>query len=231
MDTPAPSPASPDSNPVAESSPRLVLASSSRYRRALLERLGVEFAAASPDIDESRARGESPESLVRRLAHGKAQALAARFPEHLIIGSDQVAALGDDVLGKPGTAANAEAQLARLSGQRVAFLTGLTVLDSARQTSVTELDRTMVQFRELSAAEIRSYVAREQPLDCAGSFKSEGLGVTLFERIDSQDPTGLIGLPLIQVCACLRRFGLDPLLQSRGLPSPGLQSTGPAASA
>lgn len=189
----------------------LVLASSSRYRRALLERLGLTFDCASPDIDEVALPTEQPSALVQRLSQGKAQALASNFPDHLIIGSDQVACCADTVLGKPGTAAKAHDQLALLSGQRVEFLTGLALLNTRSSSLHIDIDRTTVQFRHLSAAEIAAYVEREQPLDCAGSFKSEGLGVALFESIDNADPSALIGLPLIKLCAMLRQEGLDPL--------------------
>lgn len=193
------------------SSPSLLLASSSRYRRALLERIGLPFETASPDIDETRIAAESPQALVARLAADKAAELAGTYNHHLIIGSDQVASLGDRVLGKPGTVENAEAQLAELSGQTVRFYTGLALLNSHTQALQVELDTTDVIFRSLSDKEISAYVARELPLDCAGSFKSEGLGVALFERIKTDDPAALIGLPLVRLCGMLRAEGMDPL--------------------
>jgi len=185
----------------SSSPPDLLLASSSRYRRALLERLGLPFATASPDIDETRNSGESAQALVERLASEKASA----------IGSDQVASLNDQVLGKPGSVENAEAQLAQLSGQTVRFYTGLALLNSQTRAVQVQLDTTEVEFRVLSGQEISAYVAREKPLDCAGSFKSEGLGVALFKRITTADPAALIGLPLVQLCAMLRAEGMNPL--------------------
>ncbi len=196
----------------AKNSPQgLLLASSSRYRRVLLERLGLPFETASPDIDETRHSGESAQALVQRLAAEKAAALAQHYPNHLIIGSDQVASLDDQVLGKPGSIDKAEAQLARLSGQTVHFYTGLALLNSQTLAVQVELDTTAVEFRELSGPEISAYVARETPLDCAGSFKSEGLGVALFEGITTADPAALIGLPLVLLCNMLRAEGMDPL--------------------
>jgi len=189
----------------------LLLASSSRYRRALLERLQLPFETASPNIDETRHTGESAKALVERLASEKASALAQRYPRHLIIGSDQVAALDEQVLGKPGSIENAEAQLAQLSGQTVRFYTGLAVLNSQTRAIQVQLDTTEVAFRVLSRQEISAYVTREKPLDCAGSFKSEGLGVALFERITTADPAALIGLPLVLLCTMLRAEGMDPL--------------------
>lgn len=199
------------SAPLAGTPPELLLASSSRYRKALLERLGLNFATASPDIDESRHDNEPPADLVQRLAREKAAKLANTQRNHLIIGSDQVASLDDRVLGKPGSVERAEQQLAELSGHTVRFYTGLALLNSATNNVQVQLDVTDVEFRILSAAEISAYVAREQPLDCAGSFKSEGLGVALFERIKTQDPAALIGLPLVRLCAMLRAEGMNPL--------------------
>ncbi|WP_227368378.1 Maf family protein [Halomonas sp. M20] len=199
--------------------PRLILASGSRWRRQLLERLGIPFTWASPDIDETRRPEESPETLVHRLALGKALQLADAYPNHLIIGSDQVAVFDGDVLGKPGNAATACATLSRFSGQRVRFLTGLALIDTARNCQRVCHERYDVIFRDLSAAEIERYVDREQPFDSAGSFRMEGLGITLFERLEGDDPNTLIGLPLIRLCALLREAGLDPLLDS--LPDQG----------
>lgn len=192
----------------------LVLASTSRYRAELLGKLGLPFVTASPGTDESQLQGELPSDLVMRLAKAKAEAVAARFPDALIIGSDQMAVCGSDVLGKPGTAENAERQLARLSGQSVEFVTGLCLHDARSGQAAVELDRTRVIFRSLSDAEIKDYVAREQPLDCAGAFKSEGLGIALFERIEGEDPNALIGLPLISLCRLLRAAGVAVLGQS-----------------
>ncbi|WP_163576569.1 Maf family protein [Halomonas faecis] len=190
---------------------RLVLASGSPFRRQLLDRLGLSYAWASPNIDETPRSGESPQALVHRLALAKASHLADDYPAHLIIGSDQVAAFDGDILGKPGDTESACAQLMRFSGQRVRFLTGLALLDTASGRHWVCHERFDVVFRELSEAEIAAYVEREQPLDSAGSFRMEGLGIALFERLEGDDPNALIGLPLIRLCALLREAGLDPL--------------------
>ncbi|MDI5985100.1 nucleoside triphosphate pyrophosphatase [Halomonas sp. M4R5S39] len=191
--------------------PRLVLASGSRWRRQLLDRLEIPYAWASPDIDETPRPDESPEALVHRLALAKASRLADDWPDHLIIGSDQVAVFAGEILGKPGDAATARANLARLSGQRVRFVTGLALVDTARGRHRVCHERYEVVFRDLSEGEIARYVAREQPLDSAGSFRVEGLGIALFEKLEGDDPNTLIGLPLIRLCALLREAGLDPL--------------------
>lgn len=207
----------PDSSPTASTRDpvkpplRLLLGSSSRYRQELLNRLGLAFDTARPDIDESSLPGESPKALVTRLAAEKARILAPRHPNHLIIGSDQVASIDDTILGKPHTIDRACAQLAQLSGRTVRFYTGLALLNSASGQLRTTLDVTEVVFRQLDENEIAAYVAAEQPLDCAGSFKSEGLGVALFEGIKTEDPAALIGLPLVQLCALLRAEGINPL--------------------
>lgn len=185
----------------------LILASSSRYRAQLLRRLGLPFRQLSPDCDESALPGEEPHALAERLAHSKAQALASMHPLALLIGSDQVAALDGEKLGKPGSVDAAHAQLARCSGRVVTFHTALCVLGPTGAAHAT-VDLTRVHFRELSAEEIRRYIEAEQPLDCAGSFKCEGLGISLFERIESQDPTALIGLPLIALARILRACGV-----------------------
>ena len=190
---------------------KLLLASSSTYRRELLDRLGVAFACKSPDVDETRQPGESAETLVVRLAQMKAKALSHEFHNHLIIGSDQVACVTGTVLGKPGTAAKACEQLAMLSGQTVHFYTGLALLNPETNRLQSAMDTTDVVFRDLTTDEIEAYVEREQPLDCAGSFKSEGLGVALFQRIATYDPAALIGLPLVKLCEMLRAEGLNPL--------------------
>lgn len=189
---------------------KLILASSSVYRRQLLERLAVPFSCHSPDIDESRKPGEAPLELVARLAREKAQAVRVEHPGAVIIASDQLAHTDGDVLGKAGSIDAACAQLARLSGRRVEFLTSLHVSDSSGEATA-HVDSTLVQFRNLSASEIARYVEIEMPLDCAGSFKSEGLGCTLFEQVDNSDPTALIGLPLIATARAIRRLGIDPL--------------------
>lgn len=191
--------------------PPLILASTSPYRRSLLERLGLEFSVCSPDVDETPRAGESPMDLVRRLAEAKARAGAAQAGRALVIGSDQVAVVGDEVLGKPGSAERACAQLARLSGQRVVFLTGLCLFNSAEDRTQLEVVPFSVVFRHLSSTQIQDYVRREQPFNCAGSFKSEGLGIALFERMEGDDPTALIGLPLIRLVGMLEAEGLAVL--------------------
>ncbi|MCC5863157.1 MAG: septum formation protein Maf [Gammaproteobacteria bacterium] len=185
----------------------LILASSSRHRRALLARLGLEFTCHSPDIDETPQRGEAPDALAERLAVAKATRVAAEAPGALIIGSDQVAALGDLALGKPGDETRARAQLEACAGREVVFHTAVCVHRPGGSTE-THRDVTTVVFRALSAAEIHRYVEREQPLDSAGAFRCEGLGISLFERIESTDPSALIGLPLIWLSSALRRAGL-----------------------
>jgi MAF protein len=190
----------------------LILASTSPYRRELLGRLGIAFDVCSPDVDEMRLPGESPLDMVRRLSEAKARAGAAQQPAAaLVIGSDQVAVVGDEVLGKPGSVERACAQLARLSGQRVTFLTGLCLYNSAQQRVQVEVIPFTVVFRALNAQQIENYVRREQPLNCAGSFKSEGLGVALFERMEGDDPTALIGLPLIRLVSMLETEGVAVL--------------------
>ncbi len=189
----------------------LVLASTSRYRRELLARLGVEFGVASPHVDEAPLAGETPRQLVRRLALRKAEAVGGQHPDALVIGSDQVAVLHDEVLGKPGSEDLAISQLERVSGAEVVFLTALCLLDTATMSHQLEVVPYFVRFRPLEIDEIRRYVAREQPLDCAGAFKSEGLGVALLESMRGDDPSALIGLPLIHLCRMLRNGGLDPL--------------------
>lgn len=193
----------------------LILGSSSVYRRGLLERLGLPFTVQVPDIDESAHSGEHPAALARRLAREKAQAIADKLPADarhaLIIGSDQVCVLGDEAFGKPGNHANAVAQLQRLSGQAVVFETALCLLDAASGRAFEELVSTEVEFRELSLAEIETYLAKEPAYDCAGSAKSEGLGIALLDRLSGDDPTALIGLPLIALCRLLRLAGHNPL--------------------
>ncbi len=191
----------------------LVLASTSRYRAELLGRLGARFRTLAPGVDESRHPGESPRGLAERLAEAKARAAAVLCPDALVIGSDQVAALGIETLGKPGTVERAEAQLLACSGRTVEFFTAVALIDTRsspwRVHHATDIAR--VVFRHLDAAEVRRYVERERPLDCAGSFKAEALGIALFERIESEDPTGLIGLPLTAVCRLLRESGVAAL--------------------
>jgi septum formation protein len=186
----------------------LVLASTSRYRRELLARLTLAFRIVAPDVDETRRDGEPPAALADRLALAKAHAVGANCPNALIIGSDQVAELDGRALGKPGSVEVACAQLAASSGRRVTFHTALCLLDTRSGRSGTAVDITHVVFRHLDAAEIARYVDAERPLDCAGSFKAEGLGISLFERIESSDPTALIGLPLIALAHLLRNAGI-----------------------
>lgn len=188
--------------------PRIVLASTSRYRAGLLRRIIADFEQISPDTDEQALPTESPCARATRLASTKAQAVASDLPDALIIGSDQVAALGNEVLHKPGNIEKAHEQLRASSGNKIDFFTGLCLVDTRNGQLRTALDHTRVFFRELSEAEIERYVAVERALDCAGSFKSEGAGIALFERIDSHDPTALIGLPLIALTRMLRDAGV-----------------------
>lgn len=193
------------------SSPAIILASTSPYRRALLERLGLAFRAVAPGIDETPSHGELPQALVMRLAEAKARALVRDYPRALIIGSDQVACIDGQILGKPGDRANAIAQLERLSGREVIFHTGLCLLDTQHNRAETLVEPFRVFFRPLTSAQIAGYVDREQPFDCAGSFKSEGLGIALFERLEGEDPNTLIGLPLIRLIRLLEAKGIDLL--------------------
>ena len=187
---------------------KLVLASSSPFRKDLLERLQQPFKCDSPDIDESQQLSESPENYVKRLSLEKAQAVAARHPDSLIIASDQCSVLGDTIYGKPMHHTVAIQQLQESSGNRVSFQTGLCVLDSNTGKYLVDLIPYYVDFRELSLPEIERYLTTEKPYHCAGSFKAEGLGVTLFKKMEGDDPNALIGLPLIRLCEMLRDFGL-----------------------
>ncbi|MGS2743189.1 Maf family protein [Halomonas sp. LS-001] len=189
----------------------LVLASSSASRRGLLDRLRIPYQAHSPDIDETPRHNESPRALVHRLALSKAQAVADDFPNHCIIGSDQIAVFENDILGKPHSVEKACANLRRFSGQRVTFLTGLALLDTRQQQHQVHIEDFEVVFRPLSDAEINYYVTQELPLDSAGSFRMEGLGIALFESLKGKDPNALIGLPLIALCNMLRQAGINPL--------------------
>lgn len=189
---------------------RLVLASSSPYRRALLSRLGVEFDCHTPAVDETPRTDEPPADLARRLAQAKAEAVAAQaVAPTLVIGSDQVASLDGTPLGKPGDRARAHEQVRRASGREVVFHTAVAVVASGDGRRECGSDVTRVRFRELADGEIERYLQREQPYDCAGSFKAEALGITLFDSIESSDPTALIGLPLIMVARFLRAFGIS----------------------
>ena len=189
--------------------PSLVLASTSPHRRELLMRLGLPFSADAPGVDERRGGHESVQELVQRLSRAKADAVAPRHPGALIIGSDQAAARDGDILGKPGDHATAVAQLKASSGKRLKFLTGLCLLDTRDGRRREHVDITQVAFRTLGDAEIERYLKSERPYDCAGSFMSEGLGVSLFESIESSDPTALVGLPLIVLSRFLRECGLQ----------------------
>lgn len=190
------------------SAPRIVLASTSRYRAELLRRLLDDFEQVAPDVDEPTLPGETPAARSARLAAAKAMAVAAHRRDAWVIGSDQVAALGDTLLHKPGDINNAHQQLLASSGKKIDFFTSLCLANSHKDQRLTHLDHTRVVFRELSEGEIDRYLARERPFDCAGSFKSEGAGIALFERIETDDPTALIGLPLIALARLLRQAGM-----------------------
>ncbi len=186
----------------------LVLGSTSRYRRELLERLRIPFITASPEVDETPHIGETPQQLALRLALAKAHAVALQFPQAVVIGSDQVADLDGEPLGKPGQHDRAVAQLQRMRGQLVIFQTAVSVVCLAGQFEQTQLAQVKVRFRDLSDAEIEAYLRAEEPYDCAGSAKSEGLGIALLDSIDNDDPTALVGLPLIRTCQMIRAAGV-----------------------
>jgi septum formation protein len=196
-----------------KSPPELILASTSRYRRALLARVHESFECEAPGVDETRREHEGALALVARLALGKAHAVAARHTEAWVIGSDQAAVLksrdGEEeiVLGKPGTAERCAETLRSCSGATVTYCTAVAVVRASDASAYEFVDTTRVKFRELDEATIARYIARESPLDCAGGFKSEGLGISLCEAIESEDPSALIGLPLIRLCSVLRRVG------------------------
>ena len=188
----------------------LILASSSPYRQALLKRLRLPFATASPDVDETPLQGEPPRELAIRLSRLKAETVAARQPGAVVIGSDQVASLGGQVLAKPGTPDVALAQLLSCQGRTVRFDTGICLLSPSHPPAAACIE-TLVTFRQLSEQQLRRYIELDQPLDCAGSFKWESLGISLFERLEGDDPTALEGLPLIALTRLLNEVGLDPL--------------------
>lgn len=190
---------------------QLVLASASPYRRELLERLGLSFETTSPNIDETASPDEPAEQLVKRLAESKARAVAFDFPESLIIGSDQVAVLDNRILGKPGNHEKAVEQLRHASGHKVSFVTGLCLLNARTGHCQVTAEYYSVVFRKLSDMQIENYLQREKPYDCAGSFKSEGLGISLFEKMEGDDPNALIGLPMIALVKMLAHEGLDVL--------------------
>jgi septum formation protein len=185
----------------------LILASTSRYRAALLERFGLRFNTASPAVDETDQPGETALARAARLSDAKAEAVAAQSPEAVIIGGDQVAASGGTVLHKPGNAGRCREQLSLLSASTAEFLTACTVRCVAADLRLSHVDTTRVTFRTLADGEIARYVEREQPFDCAGGFKAEALGITLFARMDSEDPTAIVGLPLIWLAGALRAAG------------------------
>ncbi|HVO06162.1 MAG TPA: Maf family nucleotide pyrophosphatase [Burkholderiaceae bacterium] len=191
--------------------PPLILASTSRYRRELLERLRLPFTVVAPQVDETAAPGEAPAALARRLALAKAQAVAAREPQAVVIGSDQVAELDGTALGKPGTHERAREQLRSMRGRAVRFHTAVAVARAASGFTQEQLVTVTVRFRALSDEEIERYLRLEQPYDCAGSAKCETLGIVLADAIESDDPTALVGLPLIRTAAMLRAAGVDPL--------------------
>lgn len=198
----------PSSTPPSPLSRPLVLGSTSRYRRELLQRLNHPFETASPAVDETPAAGETPAALARRLALAKAHAVARQFPQAVVIGSDQVADLHGQPLGKPGTHQKATEQLRLMRAQTVVFQTAVAVVCQASGFEACELAEVNVRFRDLSDDEIEHYLRAEQPYDCAGSAKSEGLGIALLDSIESDDPTALIGLPLIRTCKLIRAAGV-----------------------
>lgn len=189
----------------------LVLGSTSRYRRELLQRLRIPFEVAAPDVDETAQPGESPQALAERLALAKARAVAAKFPNAVVIGSDQVADLQGLSLGKPGTHEKAVAQLRKMRGHTVIFQTAVAVVCLESGYEAQSLAAVKVKFRDLSDDEIEHYLRAEQPYDCAGSAKSEGLGIALLESIENDDPTALVGLPLIRTCRLIEAAGVKLL--------------------
>jgi len=191
--------------------PQLILASTSRYRRELLERLRLPFDVLSPGVDETALPGEAPGPLALRLALAKARAVAQHYPDAVVIGSDQVADLAGEAIGKPGTHERAVAQLRRMRGRSVVFQTAVAVVCTTSNFAGSTLVPVTVRFRQLEDDEIERYLRAEQPYDCAGSAKAETLGIALLDAIESDDPTALIGLPLIKTCALLREAGIDPL--------------------
>ncbi|MGA7799727.1 MAG: Maf family protein [Gammaproteobacteria bacterium] len=198
-------------SPDARQGARLVLASTSPFRRELLARLGLEFETLAPEVHEGALPDEPARTLVARLAEAKARAGAGIVSDGVIIGSDQVAVIDDEILGKPGNHERAHAQLSRLAGREVTFFTGLCLLDGRRGDLQLDVVPYHVRFRPLTATQIDHYLRREQPYNCAGSFKSEGLGIALFERMEGDDPTALIGLPLIRLCTMLETAGIAVL--------------------
>ena len=191
--------------------PTIVLASSSPYRQELLRKLGLQFTSISPDVDETPQKGESPETMVKRLAETKVHAISEQFPKALIIGSDQVAVLDGKVLGKPGNHQRAKEQLKAASAKKVTFFTGLCLYNSSTGHAQVDFVPFHVQFRKLTDEQIENYLLKEQPYNCAGSFKSEGLGIALFQCLEGEDPNALIGLPLIKLIDMLKVEGVNVL--------------------
>ena len=202
--------------PAMHALPAVILASTSRYRRELLGRLRIRFDTVAPGVDETPLTGEAPHTLSERLALAKAQAVAALHPDAVVIGSDQVVDLDGQALGKPGTHERAVLQLRAMSGRRIVFHTAVSVVRQSTRYTQTRRVPVTVQFRALRDEEIEAYLRAEQPYDCAGSAKSEALGIALLQAIESTDPSALVGLPLIETCTLLREAGVDPLLP--GLP-------------
>lgn len=188
---------------------KLYLASTSPFRREILSKLSLPFETLSPDVDETPLANESPEQLVERLSIAKARAIASKLSKGLVIGSDQVAVIDGKILGKPGNHDNAVKQLQNASGKTVTFLTGLCLFNAATNNMQVEVVPFNVVFRELTPEQIENYLLKEQPYNCAGSFKSEGLGITLFERLEGDDPNTLIGLPLIRLVRMLEAEGVE----------------------
>ena len=190
---------------------KLVLGSTSPFRKEILNKLGLPFETAAPDIDESPLDNETPAQLVLRLAEQKARAVSDAYPKNLIIGSDQVAVIDSEILGKPHTHERAVEQLTNASGKTVRFYTGLCLYNSATDVAQSEVVPFDVVFRKLNTSQIENYLQKEKPYKCAGSFKSEALGITLFEKLLGDDPNTLIGLPLIRLVAMLEKEGLHPI--------------------
>lgn len=184
--------------------PQLILASSSPNRRDLLDRLKIAFECISPDIDESRLKGETPIEMAKRLSHEKALKIAEQYPDAVVIGSDQLAVLGDEIIQKPLTLENGIKQWQKMSGKTIQFYTGVSILCLSKNIHLSDLDTTTVTFRKVTESEIKAYLEKDQPLNCCGGFKIESLGISMTESVKSSDPTALIGLPLIAVSRMLR---------------------------
>jgi len=187
----------------------IILASTSRYRAGLLQRFGLEFTARDPGVSENELHGETPRGRAFRLSEAKAEAVARQFPDAVVIGGDQVPATSTTILHKPGNAANCREQLKLLSGSTAEFYTACTLRCVETGVKLSHVDTTAVKLRPLSDTEIERYIEREQPFDCAGGFKAEALGITLFERIDTEDPTAIVGMPLIWLAGALRAVGFE----------------------